>query len=151
MVRLRKRVPKGVLVVQAFSRIEALCTGQIFQQRDVPAQAWLDLGIGWDAIDRQTVMATWPLLAVQITLDGVQIPDPMNYATAPRRISIQCPDQLHQGWEVALRILLSPGTLTPGDHEVIWRMTPTRDVDDGWSIHPKGVSVRAKCILRVKG
>lgn len=53
MVKLRKRAPKGALVVEAFSKYEALCGGLLEQQREVPAGAWVDLGIGWDAMERQ--------------------------------------------------------------------------------------------------
>jgi hypothetical protein len=151
MVKLRKRAPKGALVVQAFSKYEALCGGLLEQQRELPAGSWVDLGIDWDAIDRRTVLATWPFLDIQITLDGVEIPDPTSYARAPRYISILCPDQLYEGWEIALRIFLPPGTLPPGDHVVIWKTTPKQDVDDGWSIYPKGVSLYAKSRLLVKG
>lgn len=151
MVKLRKRAPKGALVVEAFSKYEALCGGLLEQQREVPAGAWVDLGIGWDAMERQIVAANWPLFDIQITLDGVEIADPAAYARAPRHISMQCPDQLHEGWEIALRILLPPGALAPAEHVIVWKMTPREDVDDGWSIHPKGASLYAKSRLLVKG
>ena len=72
-----KEAPPGVRVVLAFSKQQAYCEGNFDQVHTVPAGSWVDLGIEWDAIDAETVEATWPYLTIAISVDGEEVLKPL--------------------------------------------------------------------------
>ena len=146
-IKTFREAPPGVRVVQAFSKQQAYCEGNFDQVRTVPAGSWVDLGIEWDAIDAETVEATWPYLTIAISVDGEEIENPKQHSKGPYKAVLECPNETHVGYAMANALYAPP--LSIGDHKVVWTVGFARDVNDGWSTYPKGKVVVATSTLHV--
>jgi hypothetical protein len=140
-------IPRGARVVKAFSRQQAYCDSNFFQEHTVPGSCWIDLGFDWIAREVAIVVTTWPFLTVAVAVDGDEIDNPKQQSKGPDEAVLHCASETHTGYVMANSLYIPP--LPLGDHTIIWTIGFTRDVDDGWNTHPRGKELVITSLLHV--
>lgn len=142
-----REIPRGSKASKAFSAPETYCEGNFFQEHTLPASGWIDLGFEWIARDVPTVLTTWPFVTVAVSVDGEEIENPKQQSKGPDEVTLQCADETQVGCVMANALYIpSPPA---GDHTVIWTVGFEREVDDGWTVHPKGETLVITCLLHI--
>jgi hypothetical protein len=147
-IRILKEPPTGAKVFKAFSKYQAFCDDNLNQEHTVPADTWIDAGLEWDAVDAETVQATWQYVNISVSVDDENIENPKQYTVGPYETRTQCPNRsIHKGMAMALAIYVPP--LSVGDYKVVWTITFARDVSDGWHTYTKGKGIGISSVLHV--
>jgi hypothetical protein len=146
-VSVYHEAPAGVKVLKAFSLEEALCQGKTEQSHILPNDAWVFLGIIGFYRSVEKAEAAWPILQIEIWLDGKPVAAPKDYTTGPYSFSILCANRKLDGFIVETSIFVPP--LPVGMHEVVWKLKAESDIDDGWDFIPAGVSWKVSSNLSV--
>jgi hypothetical protein len=142
-----REFPLGVDVFKAFNKKQAYCDNRFNQEHTLPSSCWVDLGFEWDAVDAETVKATWPKIALIISVDGKEIENPKQYSKGPYQDVLECPKETHSGFVMANSLYLQP--LPVGDHQVCWTLRFEDEVSDGWNTYPRDLIIHSTAILHV--
>jgi hypothetical protein len=145
--QIARAFPLGVSVFKAFNKQQAWCDNNFHQEHIVPADNWLDLGIEWDAVDAETVQATWPHLSISMAVDGLEIRHPKRVSKGPYKAVLECPAETHTGYAMANSLYLQP--LPVGDHQILWTLCIKAEISDGWNTYPQGLVIHACSLLHV--
>jgi len=128
--------PKDAPVVEAFSKQEALCEGQMEWTVEAGTKDWIDVSIEWVAIDTATTLDNVKHIKFETSVDGKTLADTMKYPSSPEPFSISCDGSLIEGIGIKYALFLPP--LSKGEHTVSWHVIIEDDLNDGWSDYPKG-------------
>jgi hypothetical protein len=139
--------PRGAKVVRAFASQSIYGEGKLFQEHEVPAGCWIDLGFEWQAVDVPTLHTTWPFIKITVTVNGEEIPNPKQSSKGPDELILQTPLGVHFGCAMQNALCIPP--LPLGDHTIEWNVSFERDLDDGWVVHPKGKAIVITSLLHV--
>jgi hypothetical protein len=142
-----KDAPRGAKVARAFAAQAILDEARLWQEHRVPANYWVDLGFEWQAMDMPALLATWPFLKIAISVDGAEIPNPKQNSRGPNELLLQTPQGMHAGFAMQSALCIPP--LPLGDHTVELTLRFERDLDDGWTVHPKGKEVVITSVIHV--
>ena len=146
-VQAFKDVPRGAKVARAFAAQAILGEARFRQEHQVPANHWLDLGFEWQTVDVPTLLTTWPFLKIAISVDGAEIANPKQNSRGPSELILQTPYGMHIGYAMQNALCIPP--LPPGDHTIELTIRFERDMDDGWTAHPKGEEVVITSVIHV--
>ena len=142
-----RAAPRGAKTVKAFSAEQLYCDGNRFQETTLPGGCWIDLSFEWIAREVATVTSTWSALAVAVTIDNEAIEHPKRNPKGPDAAVLHGTKGSRYGYVVADALFVPP--LPLGDHTVRWTVGFTRDVDDGWTIHPRGSELVVTSFLHI--
>ncbi len=142
-----RNAPRGAKTVKAFAAEPVYCHGNPPQEHALPGGCWIDMGFEWIARDVATVTATWRALNIAVTVDGVRVSRSQWQVKGPDAIALPGAQGPRYGYVVADALYLP--ALLPGDHVVTWTVSFTRDVDDGWTLHPRGSELVVTSLLHI--
>ena len=142
-----RSVPRGAKTVKAFAAEPVYCHSNPPQEHALPGGCWIDLGFEWIAREVETVTATWRALNIAVTVDGVRVGRSQWGVRGPNAIALPGTPKPRYGYVVADALYLP--ALPPGDHVVTWTVSFARDVDDGWTLHPRGSELVVTSILHI--
>jgi hypothetical protein len=135
-VQAFKDAPRGAKVARAFVAQAISGEARLSQEHRVPASYWIDLGFEWQTVDMPTLLSTWPFLKIAVSVDGEEIANPKRNRKGPNELVLQTPQGTHIGYSMLNALCIPP--LPLGDHTVELTIHFERDLDDGWTVHPKG-------------
>jgi hypothetical protein len=142
-----RNVPRGAKTVQAFAAEPVYCRGNPPQEHTLPGGCWIDLGFEWIAREVAIVTTTWRALDIAVTVDGVSVNRTQWQVKGPDAIALPGAQGPRYGYVVTDALYLP--ALPPGDHVITWTVRFTRDVDDGWSLHPRGSALVVTSLLHI--
>lgn len=142
-----RTVPRGTKAVRAFLAEPVYCDAKPFQEQTLPGGYWIDLGFEWIARDMVTLAATWSALAIAVTVDEAPVERAQWQARGPDAVILPCAQGARHGFGVTDALYIPP--LPLGDHVVKWAVRFTRDVDDGWTLHPRGSELVVTSFLHI--
>jgi hypothetical protein len=135
IIKVYQDIPAGAKVFSAFSKQQGYCEGNLNQVHTISDDVWIDLGLEWDAIDVDTVQATWPHITIIVSIDGDEIESPKQISTKPYKTVLECENGIHTGIAIKNELYLVP--LAIGEHKVNWEVRFKRDINDGWNVYLK--------------
>ncbi len=142
-----RNAPRGAKTVKAFAAEPVYCQGNPTQEHVLPGGCWIDMGFEWIARDVTTVTATWRALNIAVTVDGVRVSRSQWQVKGPEAIALPGAKGPRYGYVVTDALYLP--ALPPGDHVVTWTVSFVRDVNDGWTLHPRGSELLVTSLLHI--
>ncbi len=112
---------------------DAVCTGKTDVAVPVPADEWVEVSLGWFAIDEATAKANWKSMAYTISL-GDKTVDVRNLKWVTSRVHFDCPAQSYVGFAQGPVVYVSPSA---AEQTVRVDYAFKNDVFDGWSTFKK--------------
>ena len=124
---------------------DIVCQGLEDWTFEVPPGHWIELPIGWVAVDHGTAIANWDCMEFTILQDGdpIPLPDRPNWDLNP--VSYECADRTIEGMALAPLIYLPP---VDGSETYQIRYHFRADTDDGWSTYEAGSNIDVTLTLR---
>jgi hypothetical protein len=127
---------------------EPMCAGASEWAFELPAHHWIEMPVGWIAVDEATARQNWQHMRYELEVDG----EPVVVAGEPhwqtQQIQVECPGQTIRGTLVAPVVYLPPLT---GERVYRFTLMFDEDVNDGWSTFEKGSSLTVTATLRPRG
>jgi curved DNA-binding protein CbpA len=147
VVHAFRAAPRGAKAVKAFAPEPVYCDANPFQEHTLPGGCWIDVGFEWIARDVATVTSNWRALTLSVTVDGEHVDRSQRHSRGPDAVTLPCATRARYGYVFVDALFIPP--LPLGDHVVKWTVSFTRDVDDGWTIHPRGSELAVTSFLHI--
>lgn len=125
---------------------EPVCAGATAWTAEVPPGQWIELPVGWIAVDHSTAIQNWDCMRFEIRTGGRLLevqPQQLNWDLMPVRF--ECPGRTIEGMALAPVVYLPP---VDGERTYELRYIFRADVDDGWSTYEAGSELRVNVTLR---
>ncbi len=114
---------------------DAICAGKLEADVRVPATDWIEIPLGWIAVDEATARANWKSMAFTIARDDRPAAPPAGLRWQTASVRLDCPTQSLAGFFLGPVFYLPPART---EQSFRFEYSFKDDVYDGWSTFKKG-------------
>ncbi len=115
------------------------CNGATKADITVPPGEWLELPVGWFAVDETTAQSNWESMTYAIELAGSPLKLPRGVRRVSSTVHLECPGRTLDGHSISPVVYVPPSN-ADRTFTVVWAIT--KDLNDGWSDFRKGQTLK---------
>ncbi len=118
---------------------EAVCSNTPRVEVQIPADAWVELPIGWIAKDEATVRANWKLMSYTLLAGDQPLKVPAGVRWHMQKVRFDCPQQVLEGMLLAPVVYLPPSA---SERTYYIQLVFKQDLNDGFADYKKGPATK---------